>query len=296
MKVLIFGAGGLIGQSLVRYLKEQSVEVKTVSLTGNKKSDYNWSYLEEEPCVEWFDGVDGVIHLAGSPIFGIWTAKMRQAIYDSRVQSTTKLCSFLAKLKTKPAVFIGASGINYYGYDQAKTLDESAPAGDGFLAEVCQAWEAATNLAKDAGIRVIHLRTGVVLSADGGFLKKLIPLYKLGLGCVLGSGKQTMSWIGINDLCRLLHFALITDAIDGGMNATAPNAISMNAFSKALDNAMNKTNCLRMPRFMVQLLLGDCGKETALSNLSIVPAKILKAGFIFEEATIEACLNTIFKK
>jgi uncharacterized protein len=239
------------------------------------------------------EGVDAVIHLAGESISRRWTRALKKRILDSRAKGTKLLADALAKLTRPPKVLVSTSAIGIYG-DRAgsETLDETAaPASDDFLADVCKQWEAATAPAAAAGIRVVELRVGIVLSGAGGALKEMLTPFKLGLGGKIGSGKQVMSWIDIDDLVFAYQQALFDTSLSGPVNAVAPNPVTNREFSKTLGHVLHRPSFAPLPGFVVKLMFGEMGKSLLLGGARVAPARLAGAGFQFAHPTLEDALR-----
>jgi uncharacterized protein (TIGR01777 family) len=238
---------------------------------------------------------DAIVHLAGEPVMGIWTAEKKRRIRDSRVLRTRELAELLARREPKPRVLVCASAIGYYGDRGDKVLTESSPPGTGFLAENCVAWEAATSPAKAAGIRVVNLRIGVVLSRKGGALKAMLPAFRLGLGARLGDGQQWMSWIALADLIRIIEFAIEQETLAGPVNCTAPNPVTNGEFSKTLASVLHRPTFLPVPKFLAKLAPGGMGKEALLASERVMPEKLQNAGFEFTQLRLREALESILR-
>lgn len=288
-RVLITGASGYIGRHLLTFLQDKGFQVRGLSRSGG--------FFRWDPVSGWIDpdaleGVDAVIHLAGENIAsGRWTSARKKRILDSRVNGTRYLVEAVSNLKDPPSVFLSASGTNFYA--EGVEVDEQGPPSDGFLAGVCQKWEIEAMRATEAGIRTACLRTGVVLSPDGGALKKLLPLYQFGLGGVMGSGRQGFPWIALHDLLGAYEFCLLNDSIRGPVNAVHPDLVNQGQFSRALSSALSRTHFLRMPAWAIRLLLGEMGKEALLADLRIRPEVLLRENFPFRERSLEQCLTSL---
>jgi uncharacterized protein len=285
MKVLITGATGLVGSALAAHLRSSGATVDAL----RRPHDWNpeTGYID---CGR-LEGVDAVIHLAGENIAaGRWTELRKQKILDSRVRGTDLLARSLASVKRPPKVFISASAIGYYGDRGSTILDESSPAGSGFLAEVCKKWEAATSPAAIAGIRVVQLRTGIVLSRDGGALPQMARPFRFGAGGVLGDGRQFMSWITLQDLCRAFHHVLVTESLRGAVNAVSPEPSTNREFTQALASALHRPALVCVPRFAVRLALGELADALMLASTRVIPANLLQSGFSFEDSDIRIAL------
>lgn len=284
--LLITGATGLIGSALSNQLKKSGHTIKSLSRSGD---GLLWD-LEHGTISEGaFDGVDTVVHLAGAPIAQRWTDKTKRAILNSRVKGTQLLVDAMLKLSNPPA-FISASGANYYGYRRNELVDESASSGDGFLAEVCQAWEATAQPLTDKAIRTVFMRTSIVLSADGGALAKMLPPFKMGVGGKIGSGEQKMSWISLPDLVNLYQFAIENPALHGPVNAAAPKPVTNKTFTKELGKALGRPTFIPLPATVVKTLFGEMGEETVLADLGLIPKKATELGFVWETPDLASAL------
>ncbi len=240
------------------------------------------------------EGFTAAIHLSGANVAGRrWTPAYKQEMQRSRVESTRALATVLAGLQQPPQAFLVASACGIYGDRKDEILDEQSGPGKGFLADLCREWEAAACPAEDAGIRVIHLRFGVVLAAGGGALAKMLPLFRLGLGGRLGSGKQWTSWISLADAVPATLFAMDTPAIVGPLNLTAPEPVTNAQFTRALARAVHRPAILPAPAFALRLLMGEMANEALLASQRAVPARLIAAGFQFAHPTIDEALAAI---
>ena len=231
--------------------------------------------LDESPLA----GADAVVHLAGETIAtGRWTAARKARIRDSRVRGTGLLTRALVKLHRKPRVLVSASAVGIYGTRGDEVVDERSAPGQGFLAEVCSQWEAATRPATDAGIRVVNVRVGVVLSGTGGALAKMLPPFRLGLGGVMGSGRQYMSWIAIDDVVGAIEHLLLADTVVGPVNLVAPDPVSNREFTKTLGRVLRRPTILRLPAFAIRLGLGEVADELLLASTRAQPARLTASG------------------
>jgi uncharacterized protein len=273
--ILITGASGLIGTALSEQLKSAGHTVKKLSRSGD---GLTWDLEKGTISDGALEGVDTVVHLAGAPIAQRWTAKAKKDILESRVQGTRLLAEAILKEPNPPA-FISASGANYYGFNQGELLDESAPSGDGFLAEVCRAWEEAAGALIDHGVRTAFMRTSIVLSSKGGALAKMITPFKMGVGGRIGSGDQKMSWISLPDLVNLYQFVIENESIHGPVNAAAPKPVSNTVFTRELGTALGRPTFIPLPEAVVKTLFGEMGEETVLADLGLIPAKATAHGF-----------------
>ena len=245
----------------------------------------------------WTDAVgnaDGVVNLAGESIAARWTSTRKRKILESRTIATTSLVNAIAQARTTPAVFISASAVGYYGPRGSEVVTEDSPAGSDFLAGVCKAWEAAATSAR-ARTRVVLIRTGLVLSRDGGALPKMLPPFRIGAGGPVGSGQQYWPWIHVRDWVDGVHYALANQAVDGPVNLTAPQPVTNAAFATALGHAMHRPAFVPAPGFALKLLLGEMAEGLLLSGQRAVPDKIRRLGFTFRFETLEAALADLFR-
>lgn len=292
MKVLVSGSSGLIGSALVRQLTGGGhYVVRLVRRNPDReRGDIVWDPTTgrvERPLLE---KMDAVVHLAGENILGLWTESKKKRIHRSRVQSTEFLVEALAGLHSKPKVLVCASAIGYYGDRGDEWLPESAGSGEGFLPLLCREWEKATELAANSGMRVVNLRIGLVLSPAGGALHAMVPLFKLGLGGRLGSGRQYMSWIAADDLIAGIQFVLENSKLSGPVNMVAPEPVTNRAFTRALGAQLRRPTPFPVPGFALKLLPGGLGREALLAGQRVEPAKLVRAGFAFEYPRLEAAL------
>ncbi|MBD3401972.1 TIGR01777 family protein [candidate division GN15 bacterium] len=295
MKVLISGSSGLIGSALQPSLH---VDGHTAHRLVREKTDdpetVYWKPSEKEIERDKLEGYDAVIHLAGENIAGgRWTDARKQAIRESRIQGTSFLAETLAGLEQKPKVLVCASAMGYYGNRGDEKLTEDAPAGKGFLAEVCQAWEAAAQPAREAGIRTVHMRTGVVLSTEGGALEKMLTPFKTGLAGKLGSGEQYMSWVSRDDVVRGFAFAMTTDTLSGPVNMVAPEPVTNEEFTRTLGKVLDKPTAVSVPAFALKMMVGEMADEMLLASMRVIPKKLQEAGFEFSHPELESTLRTI---
>jgi len=290
--VLVTGATGLIGRALCPLLEANGHQVRSLSRSAG---DYRWDPAAATIDSTALDGVDAVIHLAGESVAQRWTAAAKRRILDSRLQSSALLAAEILK-RDRPVSYISASGINYYGFASDALLDESADSGEGFLAEVCRQWEGAAQALIDAGHRCVFVRTGVVLSPEGGALAKLLPPFKAGLGGKISSGDQMMSWISLNDLARVYLRSLEEETVSGPLNAVAPVAVTNQEFTQAMGAILKRPTVLPLPAFAVKLMFGEMGRETLLSDLRVEPARLHAMGFSWEHANMDDALNALLKK
>lgn len=299
--ILISGASGMIGTSLLQFLSNQSVS--TVRLTRHQNRpdlrEVHWDPYsalanEKRPSIpESFDPLDAAIHLSGANVAGQpWTLEYRKKIRDSRVQTTLSLGEMLISLPKPPRVLVCASAVGIYGDRGDEILTEDSAPGKGFLADVCQEWEGATRDVEAAGIRVVHVRFGVVLGRSGGMLKKLLPTFRMGLGGRLGNGKQWTSWVALPDLLRAVQFCLETESMRGAVNVVSPQPVRNAEFTSAMGKVLERPTMLPVPAMALRLAFGAMANETILSSARVLPERLLHAGFRFELGDIETALRS----
>ena len=284
MKVVVSGASGLIGAALVPSLRSSGHEVlRLVRREAAETDEIRWDPAAGELDTSLLQGVDALVNLSGENLGKRWTDARKRAILDSRVSSTELLARTAAALDPKPSVLVVASAVGIYGDRGDEILTEESAAGAGFLADVVRAWEAAADPAREAGIRVVHLRQGIVISKDGGALKPMLLPFKLGVGGRVGSGKQWWSWIGMDDLVASYAHVLEGD-LAGAVNATAPNPATNEQFTKALGSALHRPTVLPVPAFAARTLFGEMGDAMLLGGQRVLPARLVEAGFDFSDA------------
>ena len=294
LKVAITGSTGLVGSSLKHFLTTGGHEVVSIVRDSRKLDDAAvfWNPAAGVLNPDDLAGVDAVVHLAGTSIAsGRWTEERKRAIKQSRVRGTELLCRTLAGMRDGPSVLVAASAVGFYGDQGDKTITEEEPSGRGFLAEVCRAWEGATRPAARAGLRVVNLRMGVVLSPKGGAVGQMLLPFKMGAGGRLGSGKQYMSWIDLDDLTGLILHCIHDDSLRGPVNATAANPVTNAVFTSALGRALGRPTVLPVPAIAVKAVFGELGKEVLLWGQRVVPRKALDAGFEFFYDGVEDSLR-----
>ena len=287
--ILVTGASGLVGRTLCPELEARGHRVRRLARgKGAGCWDPASGYLDRTV----LEGVETVIHLAGENVAQRWTASVRREIRDSRVQGTDVLVRSLLEREARPDVIM-ASGINYYGYAEADAKDEQSALGSGFLASVCREWEAAAAPWAVAGGRLVMVRTGIVLSAKGGALAKMLPPFKLGLGGPIGNGRQQMSWISIGDLVSVYVRAVEDSALAGAVNAVAPKSVSGAVFARELGAALGRPAVLPTPALVLRLAFGEMAKEVVLSDLNIRPRVLEMLGFKWAQPEIGDALRAV---
>lgn len=295
MKVLVTGATGLVGKSLSPLLTTQVHEVfRLVRRRSDQANDIPWDPADGTIDAARLEGIDAVVHLAGENIAGArWTPEVKQRLRDSRVGPTRVLCETLAKLQRKPKVLVCASAIGYYGDRGLSPLTEESGPGTGFLPELSEAWEAACQPARDAGIRVVNLRIGVVLSPLGGALQKMLLPFQLGLGGVIGSGRQYWSWIALDDLVGAIYHCLQHDELAGPVNATAPGPCTNYEFTKTLGGVLHRPTILPVPAFAAKLALGEMANDLLLASARVMPVRLEQTGYQFRYPALDGALRHV---
>ena len=297
MKIVISGASGLIGTQLVAKLSSSGHEVVRLVRRSPKPGEIQWNPKSGTLDAAALEGTDAVIHLSGAGIGDKrWTDGYRKEILDSRTATTALLATTMASLSRKPSVFLSGSAIGIYGARNDEQLTEVSTHGTGFLAEVCEQWEAAAKPAVDAGIRTVYLRTGIVLSPKGGALKKLLPLFKLGVGGKFGNGKQWQSWISIDDEIGAIEH-LLTANVSGAVNLTAPNPVTNAEFTKVLASVLKRPAIVPVPTFAPKILLGgELADALLFTGQRVIPAALNASGYMFKHTTLESAFRSLLSK
>lgn len=299
MRILVSGSRGLIGTALIPELARAGHDVARLVRPGGVMSagDIAWSPASGEIDRTALGATDAVVHLAGEPILGRWTEAKKRRIADSRVRGTSLLAEALATLAPRPRVFICVTGSGYYGNRGAELLTEESARGQGFLADTCHAWETATTAARGAGVRVVLLRAGLVLSRYGGLLGPLLLPFRLGLGGPIGRGRAYWSWIAIDDLIDVMRSAIETATWRGAFNTASPQPVSNAVFARTLGRVLRRPALLPVPPFVLRLWFGrEAAEEAMLSSARLVPARLLASGFRFRYPELEAALRHVLGK
>jgi uncharacterized protein (TIGR01777 family) len=302
MRVIVTGASGLIGSALLAELREHGAEITVLSRDPSRTREaldveaVRWDPLGEPAPVQALAGADAVVHLAGENIAQRWSERAKQAIRESRVIGTRNLLAGLeaageAPAGQRPRTLISGSAVGYYGPRGEEPLDEDAPPGSDFLSETCVAWEAEAERASALGMRVVLVRTGVVLSRDGGALKKMLPPFQLGVGGPVAGGEQYMSWIHREDLVGMIRTALDDQRWSGPVNGTAPEPVTNREFSHALGHALHRPSLLPVPGFALRLLYGEMA-EIVTTGARVMPAKPLVLGYDFRHPELAEALRS----
>jgi uncharacterized protein (TIGR01777 family) len=297
MRVTVTGATGLIGSSLVAALREREAQVTVLTRNPDRArarlgdiDAVGWDTLAGPAPVAAIEERDAVVHLAGEPVAQRWSSKVKRAIRESRVVGTRNLLEGLALARSRPTLLLSSSATGYYGAHGEEPLDEDAPPGDDFLAQVCVEWESAGTAAHELGMRAVQLRTGVVLDRSGGALAKMLPAFKLGVGGPVAGGFQYISWIHAQDVVGMMLAALADERWSGPINATAPEPVPNRVFSKALGRVLGRPSLLPVPGFALQALYGEMA-EIVTTGARVMPAKALVLGYEFAYPQLEPALR-----
>ena len=292
MKILIAGASGLVGSALVPALKADGAEVARLVRSTAGPGEIEWHPDRGMIDASALAGFEAIINLAGDGIAdGRWTEEKKRRILNSRVYGTRLLSETMAKLAKPPRVFMCASATGFYGNRGDEVLDEQSESGNGFLAGVCREWEQATEPAAKAGVRVVNLRFGPILAREGGMLTKLLTPFRLGLGGKVGSGKQYISWVAIDDAVGAMKLALSDETLRGPMNVLSPNPVTNQIFTKTLGHVLSRPTFMAMPAFAARLAFGEMADEMLLVSQRVIPKRLNDAGYEFEYPELEGALR-----
>jgi hypothetical protein len=302
MKIIVTGSTGLVGRALVRSLLSEGHAVtrlvrgesQTFSAPGT--SAVSWDPERGDIDAAALEGHDGAVHLAGESVAeGRWTDEKKRRIRESRVKGTRLIAEALAGLKEKPRVLVSASATGFYGDRGEEILREESASGGDFLAEVCREWEKATLAASQAGVRVVHMRIGIVLSGEGGALEKMLTPFKMGVGGRIGSGRQYMSWIALEDLVGAIRHALADESLRGPVNAVAPRPVTNEEFTKALGGVLGRPTIFAVPAFALRLAFGEMA-DVLLGGQRVEPSRLKESGYRFEHPDLEGALRAALGK
>jgi uncharacterized protein (TIGR01777 family) len=299
MRVLVTGATGFIGRHLLPHLKRPVVLSRygtrqQSALSALDVTTYDWLPHTGPPPAQAFDEVEAVIHLAGESVVGRWTRAKKRRIFESRVTGTSNLVGTLSQLSHPPRVLISASAVGYYGSRGDDLLDEAAPPGRGFLADLCIAWESAASAAASLGIRVVLLRTGLVFGHDGGALPRMLPPFRFGLGGRLGDGRQWMPWIHVDDLVRVILLLTENATISGPVNAASPQPVTNAEFTRSLGLALHRPAWCTVPAPFMRLALGEFA-QVLLASQRAMPCVLARAGFEYRFPQLDHALREILR-
>ena len=297
MKIVVTGASGLVGSRLVPSLEAKGHEVlRLVRNAPAGPREVRWDPSKGTVDAAALEGVDAAVHLAGENLAeGRWTEEKKRRIRESRVKGTKLISETLAGLARKPEVLVSASAVGFYGDRGAEVLTEESAPGDDFLADVCREWERATAAAEGAGIRVVHTRFGVILSGEGGALKKMLFPFRMGVGGKLGSGRQYVSWVAIDDAVGAIEYALENKRLRGPVNVVAPQPVTNYEFTKALGGALSRPTIFPVPVFALRLLFGEMADATLLASQRADPSRLKESGFVFKHPDITGALRHVLK-
>lgn len=293
MKVLVTGGTGLVGSALCPMLTTGGHDVYRLTRSMPREAnDIHWNPATGDLPKAQLEGFDAVVHLAGENIAGArWNAKVKDRLRSSRIAGTRFLCETLAQLQRPPKALICASAIGYYGNRGADLLNESAKPGEGFLADLCRDWEAASDPARAKGMRVVHLRIGFVLTPKGGGLAAMLLPFKLGGGGIVGSGRQYWSWVALDDVVGAIHHCLMNDRLSGPVNVTAPSPVTNYEFTKTLGKVLGRPTIVPMPGWAARLALGEMANELLLASARVMPNRLSESGYAFRCPTLEGALR-----
>jgi uncharacterized protein (TIGR01777 family) len=292
MKVVIAGASGLVGSALIPALQAEGAEITRLVRTSARAGEIEWHPTSDQIDSPRLEGFDAVINLAGENIAeGRWTEETKRRIRDSRVYGTHLLSEAMAKLSSPPSVFLCASATGIYGDRGDEMLDEESESGGGFLAGVCREWEKATEPAVKAGVRVLTLRFGPILAREGGMLAKLLTPFKMGMGGRVGSGRQFISWIAIDDAVGAIKLALKNESLRGPLNVVSPNPVTNEAFTKTLGHVLSRPTVMALPAFAARLAFGEMADEMLLVSQQVVPKKLESVGYNFQFPNLEGAFR-----
>jgi uncharacterized protein (TIGR01777 family) len=292
MKIAIAGASGLVGSVLVPVLEKDGNAVVRLVRSTPKAGEIEWHPNQDSIEPAKLEGFDVIVNLAGENIAaGRWTDDQKRKIRESRVNGTHLMSEAIAKLSRPPSAFICASATGIYGDRDDELLDEQSESGSGFLAGVCREWEMATEPASKAGVRVVNLRFGPIMSREGGMLAKLLTPFKMGLGGKVGSGRQFISWVSIDDAVNAMKLAIDNQSIRGPLNIVSPHPVTNEEFTKVLGHVLNRPTALAIPAFAARLTFGEMADEMLLTSQRVMPKRLVAAGYQFQYPELEGALR-----
>ena len=294
MNILLTGSTGLIGKALSRHLKTKGHNIYPLYRNPSTAKAHYWNPEEDQIHLDDQIKLHAVIHLAGENIADSrWSQKKKDSILNSRVHGTRLLAETISQLKHKPSLLISGSAIGYYGDTGDNIVDENSARGEGFLSDVAAQWEAATQAAEDADIRTIHLRTGIVLSPEGGVLQKMLSPFRMGLGGVVGNGQQYMSWISINDVVQIIDHMLNDEQLSGPYNLVAPKPVTNYTFTKTLGTVLHRPTVSPLPAFMARMIFGEMADALLLSSSRVAATRLKTPGYIFIDNELKETLTNL---
>lgn len=298
MRILLTGSSGLIGRALLSYLASDGhIVVCLTRLKANAMGRHiTWDPENGSIDPDDLENFDAVVHLAGEPILGRWTKAKKARILESRVRGTLLLSDSLAHLHSRPMVLVSASAVGYYGDRGDQALDEDSNAGSLYLSEVAKAWEAATEPASRHGIRVVNLRIGFVLSKSGGGLTRMLLPFKLGLGGRVGSGRQYLSWVTVDDVVAAISHTILADSLRGPVNCVAPQPVTNREFTKALGRGLWRPTLLPLPTFAARIMFGEMADNLLLASVRAEPKRLTQTGYQFKFPELQPALRHVLGK
>jgi uncharacterized protein (TIGR01777 family) len=298
MRILLTGSSGLIGRALLTFLTADGHKVVRLTRSRNPApgQHISWDPLAGAIDADGLEDFDAVVHLAGESIVGRWTAEKKARILESRAKGTRLLSESLAHARSRPPVLVSASAIGYYGNRGAQVMDEESSPGSMFLSQVATAWEEATEAARRNGIRVVNLRIGFVLSKEGGGLAAMLLPFKLGVGGRIGSGRQYMSWIAVDDVVGAISHAILSDALRGPVNAVAPYPVTNQEFTKTLGGVLRRPTIFPLPAFAAHMVMGEMADELLLASTRVEPKRLLAGGYEFRFPQLQGALRHVLGK
>ncbi len=297
MNILLTGSTGLIGTALTRHLQTLGHNIYPLYRNPSTAKSHYWNPEKDQIHLDEEIKIDAVIHLAGENIADSrWSQKKKDSILNSRIHGTRLLAETISQLEHRPELFISGSAIGYYGDTGDNVVDEDSPRGSGFLSDIAAQWEAATQAAEDAGIRTIHIRTGIVLSPEGGVLQKMLFPFRMGLGGVVGTGQQYMSWISIDDVVGIITAMLDNDQMAGAYNLVAPNPVTNYTFTKSLGSALHRPTISPLPAFMARLMFGEMADALLLSSSRVATTRLKSTGYTFADIDLTETLTRLLDK
>jgi uncharacterized protein (TIGR01777 family) len=292
MKIAIAGASGLVGSALIPSLTQDGAAISRLVRSTARAGEIEWHPNQDQLDAKSLEGFDVIINLAGENIAGgRWTDEQKRKIRDSRVSGTYLLSEAIAKMNARPGAFICASATGIYGDRDDETLDEQSESGGGFLAGVCREWEKACEPAIKAGVRVVNLRLGPILAREGGMLAKLLTPFKMGMGGKVGSGRQYVSWVALDDVVSAIKLAINDQSVRGPVNIVSPNPVTNEEFTRTLGHLLNRPTALAIPAFAARLAFGEMADEMLLAGQKVLPKKLLSLGFEFKYPELETALR-----
>jgi hypothetical protein len=297
MNILLTGSTGLIGTALTRHLQTLGHNIYPLYRNPSTEKSHYWNPEEDQIHLDDEIKLDAVIHLAGENIADSrWSQKKKDSILNSRVHGTRLLAETISQLEHRPELLISGSAIGFYGDTGDNIVDEDSPRGTGFLSDIATQWEAATQAAEDAGIRTIHIRTGIVLSPQGGVLQKMLFPFSMGLGGVVGNGQQYMSWISIDDVLGIITTMLENDQMQGAYNLVAPNPVTNYTFTKSLGKVLRRPTVSPLPAFVARMMFGEMADALLLSSSRVATSRLKSAGYTFTDSDLTETLSRLLDK